>query len=115
MLAAQVRVGVSELNHAVEPTGALEDRGVQAGGVVGGGDHDHPILCPHTVWAIQECLETHRSFFCTLPCGGEGTVKVFEDCQSGGIGGSLFEKVKHVGALLFHVAQIIFAVRRKAT
>ena len=27
VLTAQVRVGISELNHAVEPTGALQDRG----------------------------------------------------------------------------------------
>src|ERR1035438_7990790 len=106
ILAAQVRVGVSELNHAVEPTGALKDRGVEAGGVIGGGNYDHPILRPHTVKAVEQGLEAHGSFLCALPLRWKSAVKVFEDYQSGGIGGSIFEETQNIGTLLFQVAQV---------
>jgi hypothetical protein len=53
ILAAQVSVRISELNHAVEPTGALQDRRVQASGVICRGDHDDAILRPHAVEAVE--------------------------------------------------------------
>ena len=45
VLTAQAGVGISKLNHAVEPTGLPWDCGVEIRGVVGCGDHDGKAVC----------------------------------------------------------------------
>ena len=59
-----------------------------------------PSCVPSTVEAIKQCLETHRPFPCALSLGREGTVKVFEDHQRGGVLSSFLEQTENIGALL---------------
>ena len=103
---AKVGIWISEVNNTIEPAGALENRGIEAGGVAGRGDYDYAVLRPHAVQTIEQSLQAYCAFLCALTFGVESSVKVFEDHEHRGICGSFFKQVQNIGALLFCVAQV---------